>query len=132
MPTRVAKLETQARKHLPAAAFVLKSQKDATDVALQLNAAIDSVAGDSARWVAADVLKERGSVFLSPAEKVMVTRTEENVPALSWPCIDCFPSKVMFLAPQTFVRTTVVIASPCRHCRTSLMEQDFTTLSFRL
>lgn len=82
-PIHVVKLKEQARRHLPAAAFVLKSQKDATDVALQLNAAIDSVAGDSARWVAADVLKERGSVFLSPAEKVGGTRTEENAPALS-------------------------------------------------
>lgn len=60
----------QARKILPAAAFVLKNQREATDVALALNASVDPFLGESARWAAAKLLKERGDVTLSPAARV--------------------------------------------------------------
>ena len=60
----------QARRVLPAAAFVLKSQRDATDIALALNATVDAYSGVTARWAAADLLKQRGEVVLSPADRV--------------------------------------------------------------
>ena len=61
---------SQARKILPAAAFVLKSKREATDIALELNATVDVFSGATARWAAADLLKERGEVVLSPADRV--------------------------------------------------------------
>lgn len=60
----------QARKVLPAAAFVLTSEREATDIALALNATVDMFSGATARWAAADLLKERGEVILSPADRV--------------------------------------------------------------
>ncbi|CAM9129624.1 unnamed protein product, partial [Hapterophycus canaliculatus] len=60
----------QARRNLPAAAFVLKDQREATDVALALNATVDKYSGSAAKWAAADLLKERGEVILSPADRV--------------------------------------------------------------
>lgn len=63
-------LRCQARKVLPSAAFVLKSQREATDIALELNATVDMFSGATARWAAAELLKERGEVVLSPADRV--------------------------------------------------------------
>lgn len=49
---------------------MLKSQREATDIALALNATVDMFSGATARWAAADLLKERGEVVLSPADRV--------------------------------------------------------------
>lgn len=69
-PTLTQFVRSQARKILPAAAFVLKSQREATDIALELNATVDMFSGATARWAAANLLKERGEVVLSPADRV--------------------------------------------------------------
>lgn len=55
---------------LPSAAFVLKNEREATDIALALNATVDPFSGASARWAAVGLLKERGEITLSPAERV--------------------------------------------------------------